>query len=400
MRFRRSRLTGALSTFLLICGLACSGQQQQEDGLEVSGQEQAAENQAGANEESAENADQGDDGGGNGNEVSNNQESLDEEEGGAEEDGTAEVTNNTENDLQNIIQEMNGQQASGEAATGGEAPADATALAPDAEGAPAADAAPVAEAAPAAALSPTTAAATAAPAPAATVEPMMAAAGSNPIPFQPGGSPAGVGLPELGSKMAYIVQKGDTLGKISTKIYGSPARWNEIAKLSGMQNPNRIFAGDVVYYTLDESAVAFATGYEKAQRSEEQVKPGDTLATIAQRVYGTTTAWRSIWRQNDRIDNPDIVPPGTTIFYLNEAQLSAAVKQAKLQLAKIKNSKNHKTKLANVKIENKSNKTEKLTVVTKKSDNELLSIGNGIQIATIKLTDSVSWYINATAAMA
>lgn len=399
MRFRRSRLTGALSTLFLVCGLACSSQQQQEEGLEVSGQEQSADNQAGANGESAENADQGEDGGGNENIAANNQETSEEinDEGGDETE-TAEGGNATENDLQNIIQEMNGQQASGEAAAGGDASTDSAALAQNAGAAPA-EAAPSPEA-PAAEAAPLAAAPAAAPASAVVDQAGAVSSSSNPIPFQPGGAPAGAGLPELGSKMAYIVQKGDTLGKISTKIYGSTSRWNEIAKLSGMQNPNRIFAGDVVYYTLDEAAIAFATGYEKAQRSEEQVKPGDTLATIAQRVYGTTSAWRSIWRQNDRIDNPDIVPPGTTIFYLNEAQLSAAVKQAKNKLAKIKVSKNQKSKLAKLKAKNFLHNPNQLSAQSANPKTNHISLGNGIQIVTIKLTDSVSWYLNATAAMA
>ncbi len=126
--------------------------------------------------------------------------------------------------------------------------------------------------------------------------------------------------------MAYVVEHGDTLAKISGKIYGTPGRWNELAKLSGLANPSRIYPGDLVYYTLDESAVAFATAYEQVQRQEEQVKPGDTLATIAQRVYGDYKSWRSLWRQNDRIDNPDIIPPGTSVFYIQKGSLTAAVK--------------------------------------------------------------------------
>jgi nucleoid-associated protein YgaU len=369
---------------------ACSSQQQEEEGLEVSGQDQqAADNQAAADNEAADNA-AGEEGG---NDEASNEQGAEDNAGGGEDNAAAGGGNATENDLQEIIQEMNGQQAGGDAGAGGDAPADAAALAQDAAAPAPVDSAMAApaEAAPAQAeAAPAAAPAAAAP-----------AGNTNPIAFQPGGSPAGPGLPEAGSKMAYIVQKGDTLGKISSKIYGSPSRWNEIAQLSGMQNPNRIYAGDVVYYTLDESAVAFATAYEKAQRSEEQVKPGDTLATIAQRVYGTTAAWRSIWRQNDKIDNPDIVPPGTTIFYLSDSQLSAALEKAKSQLSTVQ-----LAKRSGIKAKTHSGKTKQISkakdnVKSKRSNSiaksSLLSIGNGIQLATGKLTNSVSSFLNLAA---
>jgi nucleoid-associated protein YgaU len=294
------RLLGAAALYLLF-GVqlpGCSGQQQDEEELEATGQEN---NAAEANEE-----------GGEENQAVNNEggeENQTADEGGGEDqqatDDTAAAGNSTENDLQEIIQEMNGQQ--------GTDPAMANPAMANGTAAPA----PVMD----------QAAAAPAPAPVASSGPT--------IPFQPGGSPAAPGLPEIGSKMAYVVEKGDTLAKISQKIFGSTGRWNEIATLSGLSNPSRIFPGDLVYYTLDESATAFAAAYESIQKSEEAVQQGDTLATIAQRVYGTTTAWRTIWRHNDRIENPDIVPPGTTVFYIAKGAATAAVKKARAEATKL-----------------------------------------------------------------
>lgn len=300
MRFRVRRLLGAAALCLLF-GVqlpGCSGQQQDEEQLEATGQEN---NAADANEE-----------GGEDNQAVNNEggeENQAADEGGGEDQqatDTAATGNATENDLQEIIQEMNTQQGTDPAA---------------------ANPAMAAGAAPAPVMDTAAAAPAAAPAPVASSGPT--------IPFQPGGSPAAPGLPEVGSKMAYVVEKGDTLAKISQKIFGSTGRWNEIATLSGLSNPSRIFPGDLVYYTLDDSATAFAAAYESIQKTEEQVQQGDTLATIAQRVYGTTTAWRSIWRQNDRIENPDIVPPGTTVFYIAKGAATAAVKKARAEAAKL-----------------------------------------------------------------
>ena len=297
---KAKRLLGvsAFYLFLSLLLFGCSGQQQSEEEVEVSEQgeqgaeeeNQEAEGQQGDNSADAESQGEGNNAGG-------------EAVAQATEEAATEPATGTENDLQEIIQEMNGQPATNGGAVplaqnaGGNQPAPAT---PE----------PVTEPAP----GPSAPTLPSGPPP----------QGSSAIPFQPGGTPAGQGLPELGSKMAYVVEKGDTLGKISQKIFGNPGRWKELAELSGITNPSRIFPGDLVYYTLEEGAVSFAQAYEATTRSEETVKTGDTLATIAKRVYGTTTGWRALWRQNDKIDNPDIVPPGTTIYYLPQGAAVAA----------------------------------------------------------------------------
>ena len=78
------------------------------------------------------------------------------------------------------------------------------------------------------------------------------------------GTQAAPGLPELGSKMSYIVQKGDSLVKIAT-IYGNPTKWTEIANFTGLANPKLIYPGDVVYYQLTDQTLAFASAYESHQ---------------------------------------------------------------------------------------------------------------------------------------
>ena len=363
MRVTVGRLLGAsvLAFFLTLTLPGCSGQQQgDDDSLDVSDNQAAdnsADDNAATNDNNSDTADNsaGDD---------NSSAAADDSSGGdataddgstaddSGADATADASggNGTENDLQGIIQEMNGQSSDGTAATadaGAQDSGDAQALGQNASApagnqaaAPAADnmaaAAPAAgmnSAAVAAPMTPSNSAATPAPAPAAQGD-QQASTGA-PMPFQPGGSPADVGLPELGSKMAYIVSQGDTLAKISQKIYGTASRWNELASLSGITHPSRIYPGDLVYYTLDEGAVAFAKAYEAIPRSEEQVKQGDTLASISQRIYGTSKAWRSIWRQNDKIDNPDVVTPGTTVFYVPKGAMSAAVQKVKAELTKL-----------------------------------------------------------------
>ena len=137
------------------------------------------------------------------------------------------------------------------------------------------------------------------------------------------GLPAGPGLPEVGSKMVYIVEPGDTLGKISARIYGTPGRWQELASLSGLPDPNKIYPGDVIYYQLAEEAIEFATQYENAPKQLVTAQPGDTMPSIAQAVYGSSLYWKSIWRQNGHIDDPYNIPAGTEVYYLVTGSLTA-----------------------------------------------------------------------------
>jgi nucleoid-associated protein YgaU len=137
------------------------------------------------------------------------------------------------------------------------------------------------------------------------------------------GTPVGPGLPELGSKMSYIVQKGDTLGKIAARVYGDSNKWTEIANFTGLANPRLIYPGDVVYYQLTEQSTQFASTYESVRRSEVQIQQGDTLATIAGRVFGNSSLWKLIWRHNDMIDNPDRLTAGTTLYYVDPASMAS-----------------------------------------------------------------------------
>jgi nucleoid-associated protein YgaU len=147
---------------------------------------------------------------------------------------------------------------------------------------------------------------------------------------------AAPGLPQMNSKLAYVVEAGDTLGKIATKIYGDQKRWRDIANLSNMSNPNHIYPGDVVYYTLEESSRNFASAYESIKRAKEIVREGDTLAAISKRVYGTSKAWRHIWRQNDNIDNPDELTAGMSVYYVEKGAFSVALSKVKsIELAKV-----------------------------------------------------------------
>ena len=175
-------------------------------------------------------------------------------------------------------------------------------------------------------------------------------AAAPPAPQTVAQAPAAPGLPETGSKMAYVSEAGDTLGKVAAKIYGDQKRWRDISSLSGMTDPNHIFPGDVVFYSLDEKTAQFAATYEAVKRNKEVVQHGDTLASIAKRVYGTSKAWKQIWRQNDKIDNPDKLETGMTVFYVEKGGIKTTQNQKTKQISSLagkKVAKHHKTKSIN-----------------------------------------------------
>lgn len=149
--------------------------------------------------------------------------------------------------------------------------------------------------------------AAAAPAPAAGGE--SAGAASAPVATGP------TALPEMGSKMAYYVMRGDTLGSIAQKIFGSRKKWKALQAENGLADANKIYPGDVIYFTLDESSKAFAEKYEIGNRQAYTIAKGDTLSGLAAKFYGTQGAWRSLWKENPQILNPDRIRVGMVLTY-------------------------------------------------------------------------------------
>jgi nucleoid-associated protein YgaU len=316
---------------------ACSGSQEQQEeliqaeGEEVpaegaEGQEAAAEGQEAAAGEEA----QGDYAGEEGYENNYGNEGGEEEATASEnvegeaaegeavegEEVAADDAVEQQGDLQEIIEEMNQDgAASADAAAGNEAMAEGT----DADAVLASD-----EAAPAT--------------PGAGTENIAVGGGAEaaaPAPAASMAAPAaGQGVPEMNSKMSYVVQKGDSLAGIARKVYGDMSKWKEIAEMTGLENPKLIYPGDVVYYRLTDASMAFASAYEGAARAEVTVQQGDTLSTIAGRVLGDSSSWKIIWRENDNIDNPDQLVVGSTVYYVAPGS-SASVEGAKgVQVAK------------------------------------------------------------------
>lgn len=142
------------------------------------------------------------------------------------------------------------------------------------------------------------------------------------------GEAATEGLPEMGTKMSYIVQKGDSLSKISKRLYDDFSRWSDLARWSNVSNPNLIYPGDIVYYQLTEKTLVFAEAYESLinQKSSFNVKPGSSLMFVAKQIYGTSDKWKELWRINHSVKDPRSIPKGTTKISFIESGLIGSVK--------------------------------------------------------------------------
>lgn len=122
----------------------------------------------------------------------------------------------------------------------------------------------------------------------------------------------------------YIVQPGDTLGKISLIVFGSTHRWQDLASANGLDSKSRIYPGDVILYSADDLSAEFETAYANLPRSKAFVQKGDTLESIAERRLGNKAYWKLLWRWNQStIPEPNKIFVGQGLDYIAPEALGA-----------------------------------------------------------------------------
>jgi nucleoid-associated protein YgaU len=117
----------------------------------------------------------------------------------------------------------------------------------------------------------------------------------NPTPAAPV-APAPVTSP---GEKTHVVAKGETLGDISMKYYGSSKYWKKIAEANKI-DPTSLQVGQKL--TLPEiAAPAPAATSGDAAASDERtykIKAGDTYYTIAKKELGSAARWKEIEKLN------------------------------------------------------------------------------------------------------
>ena len=132
--------------------------------------------------------------------------------------------------------------------------------------------------------------------------------------------------PADGNNGNYVVLPGDSISHIAAKIYGSSRRWRALAKLNGLDHPERIFPGDMIRYEMSDATKEFHDLYTGAARQEVTVRRGDTLSRIAKRVYGNDGYWKAVWRLNtETIKDPNRIEVGQKLVYVDASKLKQPV---------------------------------------------------------------------------
>lgn len=107
----------------------------------------------------------------------------------------------------------------------------------------------------------------------------------------------------VSSNGSYTVRPGDTLSGIASR-HGTT--YQELAKINGIADPNRIYVGQVL--KLSGSAPK-PSGAPSVAGGTYTVVKGDTLSGIAQRY---ATSWQTLAALNG-ISNPNVIYPGQKI---------------------------------------------------------------------------------------
>ena len=117
--------------------------------------------------------------------------------------------------------------------------------------------------------------------------------------------------------VTYVVQPNDTLGSISTLMYGTQKSWKKIADYNNIQDPNKVFPGDVLKIQKTPSCKDLLTNYQASQKQSYTVEKGDTLAKISQKLLHSPNFWRYIWSFNKKnVPNPNQLRVGQVLTFI------------------------------------------------------------------------------------
>lgn len=126
-----------------------------------------------------------------------------------------------------------------------------------------------------------------------------------------------------GKMESYKVKSGDTLMKIAFTLYGDIDRWKEIYDLNknAIKKASQLKAGTELKYE------APLQNFQPEQLSHSYlIKQGDTLANIADDVYGRKMKYKKLQKFNSHlVKNPNRIFAGFTLYYdITEQEMAEA----------------------------------------------------------------------------
>ena len=142
---------------------------------------------------------------------------------------------------------------------------------------------------------------------------------------------ASAGVATTGETATYVVKPGDTLMKIAFSIYGDIDRWKDLHEWNRgkVKSVSRLHTGTkLTYETPVHAFSAEELGHSYT------IKQGDTLANIADEVYGRKMKYRKLQNYNKSlIKNANRIFAGFTIYYDITAQEMAEAEQRRQERA-------------------------------------------------------------------
>ncbi|MCH2160859.1 MAG: LysM peptidoglycan-binding domain-containing protein [Phycisphaerales bacterium] len=118
--------------------------------------------------------------------------------------------------------------------------------------------------------------------------------------------------PRAPSRGVHVIASGETLQDISQAHFGTTRRWQEIARLNNIDDPDRVRVGQKLRLPGDETTRVVGVPASRTNANRHKVAEGETLIAIARAELGASDRWEEIARLND-IDDPSSIRVGQTL---------------------------------------------------------------------------------------
>ncbi len=117
----------------------------------------------------------------------------------------------------------------------------------------------------------------------------------------------------------YQIEKGDTLMLIAFKLYGDYRKWKSLQELNPGVSTGALAEGAALKYNVPSEKFVWSP-----EGLPYLIKTGDTLGTISNDKYGTTSKWKLLYDNNrPMIHDPNLIFAGFTLYYVPERDVAS-----------------------------------------------------------------------------
>ena len=118
----------------------------------------------------------------------------------------------------------------------------------------------------------------------------------------------------------YIAREGDQLSSITSLIYGSVDRKDELKSINPFLKRREPKVGDKIYYNSPQrpnDRQKFSVYYEDIQQtpSTYDIQAGENIRKVSTQLLGHPDSWKEIWATNLQVESKGILDQTVTIQY-------------------------------------------------------------------------------------